>query len=187
VSDPRPERLTKQAGARTRGAAAVTLAVILASTMVVLLARPYASPALTVPTVTSVATPTVTVADNFGSEATAGHGHGSQSTAGDGARAGAGDPHAHRADPVRPGRYFSDRGSVGRPRIATKPADRSGNRPPVGTERVIAGFDVFGSEQLIVFAVRGFVDRWYVDGHQVGRGCARSARRARWKRGGPAP
>jgi outer membrane biosynthesis protein TonB len=58
------ERLTRRAGAWTRGAAAVTLAVILAATMAVLLARPHASPALTVPTVTAApaqTVPTVTV------------------------------------------------------------------------------------------------------------------------------
>ena len=184
------ERLTRRTGGRTRGAAAVTLAVILAATMVALLARPYASPALTAPTVTSVPTvtvPTVTVPAVTRPEATAGDGHASRAAAGDDARAGAGDPHAHRADPVGAGRDFSDRGSVGRLRITTKPAGGPGNRRLVGTERVIAGVDLFGSDQLIVFAVCGFVDRGLADGHQVDRRCARSARRARRKPGGPAP
>ena len=55
------DRLARRAEGWTRGAAAVTLAVILVATMVVLLARPYPSPALTAPTVPSVPTPTVTV------------------------------------------------------------------------------------------------------------------------------
>ena len=55
------DRLTRRAGGWTRGAAAVTLAVILVATMVVLLARPYSSSALTTPTVPSVPTPTPTV------------------------------------------------------------------------------------------------------------------------------
>ena len=94
-----------------------------------------------------------------GPEGTAGDGHASRSAAGDDARADAGDPHADRVDPVGVGRDFSDEGSVGWPWFATEPAGGPGNRRLVGTERAIAGVELFGSDRLVVFAVCGFVDR----------------------------
>jgi len=80
--------------------------------------------------------------DGLGSDATAGHGHAARTAAGDDA----GDPHAHRVDAVGAGRDFSERGAVGRRRIATKPAGGPGNCRLVGTERPIAGLDLSGSD-----------------------------------------
>ena len=165
------ERLTKRAGAWTPGAAAVTLAGILLATLLVLLARPHASPALTVPTIPSVTTPavstptvtvptvtvpTVTVPKPPPVTVTV------PSPPGVGARASAGPagPHAACVDPVRD---RPDPGSVRRRRIASQPAGCRGNHRLIGTRPVTARVGVARRRHLIVFAVCGFVER----GHAV--------------------